>query len=146
MFRWIRKKLWEIWDWLRDYILDPSMVLWIVVAEILFWGPAIAGAVLGIVVNGWFWTVATVYVAFWFGPFTPAIPLQIALAVALKRIFYVDKTIVWAIGKWKKSRYYSENGKRRVRERYRFVTYKKRIPEAEKERIRERRRKERGAV
>ena len=35
--------------------------------------------------NPWWWTAVSAILLFWSGPFTPAIPLQIGLAVALKK-------------------------------------------------------------
>lgn len=61
------------------------MLLWLIIAELIFWSPCIVGAVLGATVNEWCWTICGVYVAFWAGPFTPAVPLQLGLAYGLKK-------------------------------------------------------------
>lgn len=128
MFRWIKKKLISLWNWFAKYILDPQMVVWLIIAEIVFWSPSILGAIFGLTVNPMFWTIAVAYIAIWFGPFTPAIPLQIALALALKRTFYVEKNLSWAIGKWNKSKHLSERTKKRIRDHYKFVGYKIKKP------------------
>lgn len=128
LFKWIKKKLTSLWNWFSKYILDPGMIVWLIIAELIFWSPSIVGAILGLTVNSLFWTIAVAYIAIWFGPFTPAIPLQIALALALKRTFYVEKNLTWAIGKWNKSKHFSEEKKRKIRNRYKFVCYKQKTP------------------
>lgn len=62
------------------------MLLWFIVAELIFWAPCIVGTLLAIMINPWFWTVCTVYIAFWTLPLTPAIPLQLGLAYGLKKL------------------------------------------------------------
>lgn len=47
----------------------------------------IVTGILAITVNKYFWTVFTAYWLFWAGPFTPATPLQIGLALLLKKLF-----------------------------------------------------------
>lgn len=48
-------------------------------------------ALLALIINPWWWTAVSVIIAFWAGPFTPAVPLQIALALGLKKIHDVIK-------------------------------------------------------
>lgn len=81
-----RERLAELWRWLRREVLNRRMFLWFVIAEAVFWSPCIAGVVLAAVVSPWWWTVCTVYMAFWALPLTPAIPLQIGLAFGLKKL------------------------------------------------------------
>lgn len=57
---------------------------YLLVAEAIFWSPCIVTGLLAITVNPWWWTACGAVIAFWAGPFTPAMPLQFALAVALK--------------------------------------------------------------
>lgn len=59
-------------------------IVWLLLAECIFWSPVIVCAVLALIVSPWYWTACAGVIAFWAGPFTPAIPLQIALAGALK--------------------------------------------------------------
>lgn len=87
----MKEKLKKFWLWLKREILNKQMLLWLIIAEIIFWLPCIVGAILGICVNSWFWAICTVYIAFWLGPFTPAIPLQLGLAYGLKKISDVIK-------------------------------------------------------
>lgn len=47
----------------------------------------IVTGILALTINKYFWTVFTAYWLFWAGPFTPATPLQIGLALLLKKIF-----------------------------------------------------------
>ena len=84
----MRERLKGLWAWLRKEILNKNMLLWIVIviAEIIFWLPCIVGVILGIIVNPWYYTICGVNIAFWTGPFTPAIPLQLGLAYGLKKL------------------------------------------------------------
>lgn len=81
-----RDRLKKLWAFLRREILNKRMLLWLIIAEIIFWSPCIVGCILALTVNPWFWTIPTVYAAFWAGPFTPAVPLQLGLAYGLKKI------------------------------------------------------------
>lgn len=82
----MKQQLQKFWQWLKREILNKQMLLWFIIAEVIFWTPCIVGAVLGILVNGWYWTICTVYIGFWVAPLTPAIPLQIGLAYGLKKL------------------------------------------------------------
>ena len=82
----MKQKLKKFWQWMKKEIFNKQMLLWFVIAEIIFWLPCILGAILGICVNAWFWTICTVYIGFWVAPLTPAIPLQIGLAYGLKKL------------------------------------------------------------
>lgn len=83
----IRNKLKSIWRYLRTNILTKDMILWVIIAELIFWSPVIVAAMLTIMVDTWYCTVVSAILLFWAGPFTPAIPLQIGLALALKGIY-----------------------------------------------------------
>ena len=39
------------------------------------------------IINPWWWTITSAIILFWTGPFTPAMPLQFALAIVLKKIY-----------------------------------------------------------
>lgn len=82
----MKEKFKKAWVWLRREILNKDMLLWIIIAELIFWSPCITGVILAVAVNSWFWSIPTVYIAFWAGPFTPAIPIQLGLAFGLKKI------------------------------------------------------------
>lgn len=81
----MKDRLKKLWAWLRREILNKNMLLWLLIAEVIFWSPCIVGAGLALTVNEWYWTVPAVYIAFWLGPFTPAIPIQLGFAYALKK-------------------------------------------------------------
>lgn len=83
----IRNKLRRVWRYLRTNILTKDMILWVIIAELIFWSPVIVTSILALVVNPWYCTVSSAIMLFWAGPFTPAIPLQIGLALALKGIY-----------------------------------------------------------
>lgn len=62
------------------------MIIYILIAELIFWSPVIVTAILALLINPWFWTATSAILLFWAGPFTPAVPLQLGLALALKGI------------------------------------------------------------
>lgn len=76
----------RLWKWLRKNALNKEMLFWIIIAELIFWSPCIVTGILALQ-NPWWWTAFGAICAFWAGPFTPAIPLQLALALVLKKIF-----------------------------------------------------------
>lgn len=81
----MKERLKKIWRWLRREILNKGMLLWLIVAELIFWSPVIVGGVLGLVFDPWYYTICVAYMGFWTLPLTPAIPLQIGLAYGLKK-------------------------------------------------------------
>lgn len=78
----------KMWLWLRRNVLNKNMLLPFIVAELIFWFPCIIIAILAIVYNPLYWTVFGAIIAFWAGPFTPAILVQLGLAALLKKLFY----------------------------------------------------------
>lgn len=81
------QKLKAIWVWLRKNVLNKEMFLFTLVAEVIFWSPCIVVGILAITINPRYWTVFGIICVFWAGPFTPAMPLQFALAVGLKKLW-----------------------------------------------------------
>lgn len=67
------------------------MIIYILIAEAIFWSPVIITAILALVIDPWFWTATSAILLFWAGPFTPAVPLQIGLALAIKALVYKIK-------------------------------------------------------
>lgn len=82
----MKEKLRRLWKKLRKEVINKQMLMWLVIAEIIFWAPCIAGVVLGILINPWWFTICTAYMAFWALPLTPAIPIQLGLAYGLKKL------------------------------------------------------------
>ena len=82
----VKEKLRRLWQKLRKEILNRQMLMWLVIAEVIFWAPCIVGVVLGTIVNPWCFTICTAYLAFWALPLTPAIPIQLGLAYGLKKL------------------------------------------------------------
>jgi hypothetical protein len=76
----------KVWKWLRKNALNKDMALSFIIAEFIFWLPCIITGSLAIFVNAWWWTVFGSICLFWAGPFTPAVPLQIGLAILIKKI------------------------------------------------------------
>lgn len=83
----MKEKLKKTWRWLRENVINKEMLFWIIIAELIFWSPCIVTATLAIFYSPWYWTIFGAICAFWAGPFTPAMPLQFALACLLKKLF-----------------------------------------------------------
>lgn len=83
----ISEKLKRCWRWLKTNVFTKDMFLWIVLAEFIFWLPVIVCALLALIINPWYWTAASAIIVFWAGPFTPAMPIQFALAGGLKAMY-----------------------------------------------------------
>ena len=64
------------------------MIIYTLIGEAIFWIPVWIPAILAIIVNPWWWSVASAVIVFWAGPFTPAMPLQFALILLLKKIHH----------------------------------------------------------
>lgn len=79
-------KLKKLWLWLRKNVFNKEMILYVLIAEAIFWSPCIVTGILAITIDAWWWTAFGGICAFWAGPFTPAVPLQMALAIAIKKI------------------------------------------------------------
>lgn len=85
-------KIKQVWKWLRKNIFNKEMILYVLIAELIFWSPVIIFSILAIIINPYFWGIVSGIILFWAGPFTPAMPLQFALAVAIKKLFERGKT------------------------------------------------------
>lgn len=87
LWRIIKGKAKRLWRWLRREVLTPRMIIWLLIAECVFWSPAIVTGLLALTVSEAWWAAFSAYIAFWTAvPFTPAIPAQVALAYALKKL------------------------------------------------------------
>ena len=87
----LKEKIKKIWKWLRVNALNKQMIVYVLIAEVIFWSPCIVSALLALTINPWWWSVFSAICAFWAGPITPAVPLQIGLAVFIKKIVERDK-------------------------------------------------------
>lgn len=65
------------------------MIVFVLIAELIFWSPVLVCSILALTINPWFWTASGSIIAFWAGPFTPAVPLQIGLAIFLKKLWQI---------------------------------------------------------
>lgn len=73
-----------LWEQLKDW---RTLVIFIIVLLVMYF-PAYGFYILSIIFkNGWFAGIATAYIAFWAGPFTPFFPLCIAITFGIKKIF-----------------------------------------------------------
>ena len=83
----MKLKLKKCWQWLKENVFTKDMIIPFIIAEIIFWSPCIVTGLLAVLVSPWWWTVFSAIIAFWAGPFTPALPLQFGLAVIIKKLF-----------------------------------------------------------
>lgn len=89
----LKNRLQKLWQWLRKNVINKEMIVYVLIAEAIFWSPVIVTATLAIIIDPWWWTVVSAICLFWAGPFTPAVPLQIGLALAIKGIVHKFKKI-----------------------------------------------------
>lgn len=82
----VKERTKKVWQWLRKNALNKQMIVYVLIAEAIFWSPCVVTALLALIVNPWWWTAFGAICAFWAGPFTPAVPLQIGFAVLIKKI------------------------------------------------------------
>ena len=73
--------------WLKENIFVKDMVVYIIIAAIIFYIPVWLLGFYGVITSEeWFFGGAAAYVLFWAGPFTPTIPIILAIAVFLKQL------------------------------------------------------------
>lgn len=85
----LRRLIKKIINWIKNNITRKSYLICLLIAEVIFWLPNIVTAILAITVSKWFWTIFTAIIVFWSGPFTPAVPLQLALALVIEKIYFI---------------------------------------------------------
>lgn len=77
-----------IWSECKDW---RTLVVFIIVYCVVM-SPVIVGYTLYFVTkNEWHLTYASVWLLFWFGPFTPLIPLCIAISLGIKKLLKIKK-------------------------------------------------------
>ena len=89
----LKSRLQKLWQWLRKNVINKEMIVYVLIAEAIFWSPVIVTGILAIIVDPWWWTAVSAIMLFWAGPFTPAVPLQIGLAIAIKGIVHKVRKI-----------------------------------------------------
>lgn len=74
-------------EWLKANLADKTTILLLAAVIIMMYAPVWGGYLL-FVLLGWRWCfcVASAYLAFWAGPFTPFFPCCIAITIFLKRM------------------------------------------------------------
>ena len=77
------------WQWARKNVFCKEMFLSVAIAEVIFWSPCIVTGFMGVFINKYYWGVFGTICAFWSMPLTPAMPLQFALAGAIKKLFTI---------------------------------------------------------
>ena len=87
----IKERNKKVWQWLKKNVFVKEMIVYVLIAEAIFWSPCIVSGILAVTVSAWYWTVFGAVCAFWAGPFTPAVPLQLGLAILIKKIVEGEK-------------------------------------------------------
>lgn len=87
----MKEKIKLFWKRILDYIKylwkNPRTTLpAFLIAEIIFWMPVWIPALLALIISPWWWTISLAVIAFWAGPITPAIALQIGFIAAIERL------------------------------------------------------------
>ncbi|MCF7925949.1 MAG: hypothetical protein K9L74_00025 [Candidatus Izimaplasma sp.] len=73
--------------WLKENIFVKDMFIYILVAAFIFYTPLwLTGVISYVLANPIYLGFGTAYVLIWAGPFTPTIPVILAIAVFLKKI------------------------------------------------------------
>ena len=88
------KNFWKrVWEYVKYLCKHPKTTLpAFLIAESIFWIPVWVPAILALCINPWWWTAVAAVMAFWAGPFTPAIALQIGFIAAIERLLVKIKT------------------------------------------------------
>lgn len=81
-----KERLKKLWRWLRINVFNKKMIVYMLISELIFWSPCIVTGIMALCVDPWWWSATTTIILFWAGPFTPAIELQIGLALLIKKI------------------------------------------------------------
>lgn len=77
----------RLWNYIKYLFKHPKTTLpAFCIAEVIFWIPVWVPALLALIFNPWWWTVVGAVCAFWAGPFTPAIALQLGFIAAVERL------------------------------------------------------------
>ncbi len=85
------KKLWikfiNFWKWIWKECRDWRTLIVFIIVWLILMSPMIVGYILYFVTkNEWHLTYATAWILFWAGPFTPTIPICLAVTFAIKKI------------------------------------------------------------
>lgn len=81
----MKQRWYSFKQWFKDEVWQRENIVYFLIAELIFWSPVIFCAIMAIF-NSWWWTGVVLVIGFWAGPFTPAVPLQIALMFGLKKL------------------------------------------------------------
>jgi CHASE2 domain-containing sensor protein len=74
-------------NWLKENIFVKDMFIYIFFATIIFYIPTWVSALYGTITgNDLLYGVSAAWIIIWAGPFTPTIPIILAIAVFLKQV------------------------------------------------------------
>ena len=86
LLRWIREKVRGFFLWIWGECRDWRTVLLLLAVAAFVYSPVWVGYLLHLLFD-WHWALvmATAVLVFWVGPFTPFIPICVALTLAIKK-------------------------------------------------------------
>lgn len=88
----ILKRIKNFLHWVWDECKDRKTIMLLLAVIVVMYAPAWGGFLLH-AIFGWSWcsVIATAYVLFWAGPFTPFFPICIAITLSIKKATEVKK-------------------------------------------------------
>lgn len=87
MFEKLKNKFINFCKWIWSECKDWHTLVLLIIVVVLMYTPVWGGYLLHLIFGvKWGSAVATAYLAFWAGPFTPYFPLCITITFALKRL------------------------------------------------------------
>lgn len=88
----VKEKLINFFHWLWQECKDRNTFILLLIVVVVMYSPVWGGYLLH-GVFGWAWcsAVATAYLLFWAGPFTPFFPVCIAVTLSIKKLTEVRK-------------------------------------------------------
>ena len=101
MFKKIKNKFINFCKWVWSECKDWRTIVLFVIVVVLMYTPVWGGYLLHLLFHmKWASVVATAYLAFWAGPFTPYFPLCIAITLGIKKLnqkrpLQPNKTIIY---------------------------------------------------
>ncbi len=88
----VKQKAINLWDWLKNECKDWKTLIVLICVIVVMYAPVWGGYLLYYIFKwNWCLVMASVTLAFWFGPLTPFFPLCIAITLSIKKIMQVKK-------------------------------------------------------
>lgn len=86
--RWLWNKIVSVWKWIWRQLKDwHNLVIFVIVFLVVsceVWVPYLTGAITG---DGYWFAIGSACWAFWLAPFTPFLPLCIAITLGIRKLW-----------------------------------------------------------